>query len=124
MFLSVGKAVVMLALNMSQKNDTLWNLGDVRMNWNNYECDGQLTITDLLKSKIELRKVMDFTEFLNSQGKSQYQQIGSIVRKTYEENKLEPTERMLDRITNDVSVYVLGQAIKYADYLRSESKLD
>ena len=90
------------------------------MNWNNYECDGQLTITDLLKSKIELRKVMDFTEFLNSQGKSQYQQIGSIVRKTYEENKSEPTERMLDRITNDVS----GQAIKYADYLRSESKLD
>ena len=99
-------------------------MGDVKMNWNNYECDGQLTITDLLKSKIELRTVMDFTEFLNSQGKSQYQQIGSIVRKTYEENKSEPTERMLDRITNDVSVYVLGQAIKYANYLRSESKLD
>ena len=67
---------------------------------------------------------MDFTEFLNSQGKSQYKQIGSIVRKTYAENQSEPTERMLDRITNDVSVYVLEQAIKYANYLRSESKLD
>lgn len=88
-----------------------------------YECDGQLTITDLLKSKIELRQVKDFTDFLNSQGKSQYQQIGDVISKAYENNKNEPIERMLDRITNQVSVYVLNQSSQYSDYLRSESKL-
>lgn len=88
-----------------------------------YECDGQLTITDLLKSKIELRQVKDFTYFLNSQGKSQYQQIGDVISKAYENNKDEPIERMLDRITNQVSVYVLNQSLQYSDYLRSESKL-
>lgn len=85
--------------------------------------DGQLTITDYLKSKIELKKVDDFTSFLNSQGKSQYQQIGDVVKKVYESNKNEPTNRMLDRITNNVSVYVLEQSMKYSDYLRKESEL-
>lgn len=85
--------------------------------------DGQLSITDYLKSKIELKQVDDFTFFLNSQGKSQYQQIGDIVQKAYESNKNEPTDRMLDRITNNVSVYVLEQSMKYSDYLRKESEL-
>lgn len=89
----------------------------------NYEVEGQLSITDYLKSQIELRKVDDFTAFLNKQGNSQYQQIGSIVRKTFEKNKDEPTERMLDRITNAVSVYVLEQSTGYAQYLRKQSQL-
>ena len=85
--------------------------------------DGQLTITDYLKSKIELRQVDDFTSFLNNQGKSQYSQIGDIVKKSYENNKNEPVERMLDRITNSVSVYVLEQSMQYSKYLRNESQL-
>lgn len=93
------------------------------MNWDNYECDGQITITELLKSKIELREVDDFTSFLNKQGKSQYQQIGEIVKKTYESNKNEQTDRMMDRITNNVSVFVLEQSMNYSKYLREQSKL-
>ena len=104
-------------------DDTLQYVGDVEMNWNGYECDGQLSITEYLKSKIELRQVDDFTSFLNSQGKSQYQQIGDIVRKTYESSKNEPTDRILDNITNLVSVYVLDQSLKYSDYLRKQSRL-
>ena len=87
-----------------------------------YNCEGQLTITDYLKTKIELRSVDDFTSFLNKQGKSQYQQIGEIVMETYRNNKDEPMDRVLNRITNNVSVYVLNQSMKYTDYLRRESK--
>ena len=93
------------------------------MDWSDYEVDGQLSITDYLKSQIELRKVDDFTSFLNKQRKSQYQKIGEIVKKTYESNKNEPTDRMLDRITNNVSVFVLEQSINYSKYLREQSKL-
>ena len=88
-----------------------------------YECDGQLTITDLLKSKIEIRQVKDFTDFLNSQGKSQYKQIGDIVSSTYEQNKSNDIEDILGRITNNVSVFVLQQSLNYSEYLREQSKL-
>lgn len=88
-----------------------------------YECDGQLTITDLLKSKIEIRQVKDFTDFLNSQGKSQYKQIGDIVSSTYEQNKSNDIEDILGRITNNVSVFVLRQSFSYSEYLREQAKL-
>ena len=92
------------------------------MDWSDYEVGGQLSITDYLKSKIELREVMDFTAFLNSQGKSQYQQIGDVISKAYETYK--DDENMLDRITNCVSIYVLEQSREYVEYLRNESKLE
>lgn len=88
-----------------------------------YECDGQLTITDLLKSKIEIRQVKDFTGFLNSQGKSQYKQIGDIVFSAYEQNKSNDIGCILGRITNDVSVFVLQQSLNYSEYLIEQSKL-
>ena len=91
------------------------------MDWSNYEVDGQITITDYLKSQIEIRKVRDFTSFLNSQGKSQYQQIGDIIKKTYEENK--NSSELMVRLTNNVSVYVLNQSINYSNYLREQSEL-
>lgn len=90
------------------------------MDWNS-RLEGQITITDYLKSQIELKKVDDFTTFLNNQGKSQYQQIGDIVNKTYEECKCD--ENMLDRITNQVSIYVLNQSLAYSKYLREQSQL-
>ncbi len=91
------------------------------MDWSDYEVDGQITITDYLKSQIEIRKVQDFTAFLNSQGKSQYQQIGDIIKKTYEENK--DSSKLIGRLTNNVSVYVLNQSINYSKYLREQSEL-
>ncbi len=91
------------------------------MDWSDYEVDGQITITDYLKSQIEIRKVQDFTSFLNSQVKSQYQQIGDIIKKTYEENN--DSSELIGRLTNNVSVYVLEQSIKYSEYLRNESNL-
>ena len=78
-------------------------------------------MTDYLKSKIKCGRVKDLTAWINSQGKAQYTQIGEIVRDTYEREKDSPD--LLDRITNDVSVYVLEQSIGYMDYLRKESEV-
>ena len=83
--------------------------------------EGQLTITDYLKSQIELKNVMDLTAFINSHGKAQYTQIKDIVSKTYDQNKT--SDDVVGRITNAVSVYVLDMSMKYMDYLRKESEV-
>ena len=83
--------------------------------------DGQLTITDYLKSQIKIKNVMDLTDFINSQGKAQYTQIGEIIHNSYEHYKGD--NDMLDRMTNAMSVYVLEQSMKYMEYLRKEAEL-
>ena len=83
--------------------------------------DGQLTITDYLKSQIKIKNVMDLTAFINSQGKAQYKQIEDIVSKTYEQNI--DSDDIVGRITNAVSIYVLDMSMKYMDYLRKECEL-
>ena len=88
---------------------------------NDYSCEGQITLTDYLKSKIKSGEVKDLTNFINSQGKAQYTQIGEVIRNSYERYK--DDEDMLDRITNEMSVYVLEQSTKYMDYLRKEAEL-
>lgn len=54
------------------------------------------------------------TEFINSQGRSQYEQISDVVREYLTD------EEQIDRVTNGVSVYVLSQSMDYMKYLRSE----
>ena len=88
---------------------------------NDYSCDGQITLTDYLKSKIKSGEVKDLTNFINGQGKAQYKQIGEVIHNSYERYK--DDEDMLDRMTNAMSVYVLEQSMKYMDYLRKEAEL-
>lgn len=85
------------------------------------QCEGQIEMTEYLKSKIESGMVKDLTEWINSQGKAQYTQIGEVVRETYEKENDSPD--LVGRITNSVSVYVLNQSMGYMDYLRNEAKL-
>ena len=85
------------------------------------QCEGQIEMTDYLKSKIKSGMVKDLTAWINSQGKAQYTQIGEIVRDTYEREKDSPD--LVGRITNAVSVYVLNQSMGYMEYLRNESKV-
>nr|DAQ56197.1 MAG TPA: hypothetical protein [Caudoviricetes sp.] len=87
----------------------------------NYECDGQIELTDYLKSQIKCSAVKDLTAWINSQGKAQYTQIGEVVSDTYKRYKNDAD--VVDRLTNAVSVYVLGQSIGYMKYLRSESEV-
>ena len=79
--------------------------------FDNYECEGQIEITDYLKSKIKCGEVKDLKSWINSQGKAQYTQIGEVVRDTYEREK--DTPDLVDRITNAVSIYVLQQSMGY-----------
>ena len=83
------------------------------------QCDGQIEITDYLKSKIKSGRVKDLTAWINSKGKAQYTQIGEVVRDVYERYK--DSDELVDRITNAVSVYVLNQSMGYMEYLRKES---
>ena len=89
--------------------------------FDNYSCEGQIEITDYLKSKIKSGRVKDLTAWINSQGKAQYTQIGEVVREAYEREK--DSDDLVDRITNAVSVYVLNQSIGYMEYLRKESEV-
>ena len=82
---------------------------------------GQIDFTEYLKSKIKSGRVKDLTSWINSQGKSQYTQIGDVVRNSYERYK--DSNDLVARITNDVSVYVLDMSMKYMDYLRKESEV-
>ena len=85
------------------------------------QCDGQIEMTDYLKSKIKSGRVKDLTAWINSQGKAQYTQIGEVVRDAYERYK--DSDELVDRITNAVSVYVLTQSMGYMEYLRKESEV-
>ena len=89
--------------------------------FDNYECEGQIEMTEYLVSKIKCGEVKDLTAWINSQGKAQYTQIGDVVKSAYERYKDSP--ELVDRITNAVSVYVLQQSMSYMDYLRNESKV-
>ena len=83
------------------------------------QCDGQIEMSDYLKSNIKSGRAKDLTSWINSQGKAQYTQIGEVIRETYEREKDSPD--LVDRITNAVSVYVLNQSMGYMEYLRKES---
>ena len=80
--------------------------------------EGQLTITDYLKSQLELKKVMDLTEWINNQGKAQYFQVRDII------SKFLTDEILVDQITNKVSCYILDQSLGYSKYLRRQTGIE
>lgn len=86
--------------------------------FDNYECDGQMTISEYLASKIRNREVKDLTDWINSQGKAQYGQVEDLIRGT----KLLTDEDAIDHMTNAVSVYILRMSLGYMEYLREENK--
>lgn len=85
--------------------------------YDNYECEGQMTITEYLAQRIEARKVMDLTEWINSQGKCQFDQIADVIRRS----GIIEDEEEIYLLTNKVSVYVLNMSLGYMDYLRKEN---
>ena len=97
---------------------TWWKVDNV-MSTNDYECEGQLEMTDFLKSKIVSGTVMDLTRWINSQGKAQYTQIGEVIEEAYERYK--DDSDFLGRMTNAISIYVLTQSREYMNYLKGES---
>ena len=90
--------------------------------FNDYECEGQLSITDYFKQQVVSGKVMDLTRWINSSGKAQYTQVGELVNKALEDYGIEVTKEQADRLTNAISVYILTQSRGYMDYLKNECK--
>ncbi len=88
----------------------------------NYECEGQIELTDYLSSQIVKKQVMDLTSWINSHGKSQYQQIEDVVKEICGHINADLSNEQMDRITNEISVYVLEQSCGYMAYLRKESR--
>ena len=84
------------------------------------QCEGQIEMTDYLKSKIKSGRVKDLTAWINSQGKAQYAQVGEVVEDVY--NREKDGGELIERLTNAVSVYILNQSMGYMDYLRKESE--
>lgn len=91
--------------------------------FDNYECDGQLSITDFLDKQIQNRTVKDLTSWINSQGDAQYNQIGDLVKRANKDfcGGLMDKE-MIDLVTNCFSCWVLDQSFGYMNYLRNENK--
>ena len=87
----------------------------------NYNCDGQIGLTDHLKSQIKSDIAMDLTAWINSQGKAQYTQIGEVIKQTYGREK--DSSDLVGRLTNAVSVYVLNQSMGYMKYLKDKSSI-
>ena len=85
-----------------------------------YECEGQLTITDYFKQQVASGKVMDLTSWINSSGKAQYTQVRELVNKALEDYGIEATNEQAGRLTNAISVYILDQSSGYMEYLRGE----
>lgn len=71
----------------------------------NYECDGQIEMTDYLKSQIKCGAVKDLTAWINSQGKAQYTQIGEVVKDAYERHK--DSAELVESIMHKVSFETL-----------------
>lgn len=90
------------------------------MKTNYSECDGQISITDLLKSKIEVKKAKDLTSYINSKGKSQYNQVKEVVRDCCGRYGITDDREKIDRLTNEISVYILNMSSEYMDYLMKE----
>lgn len=88
--------------------------------FNDYECEGQLSITDYFKQQVVSGKIMDLTRWINSSGKAQYTQVGELVNKALDDFGIEATKEQADRLTNAISVYILTQSSGYMDYLRGE----
>lgn len=90
--------------------------------FNDYECEGQLSITDYFKQQVVSGKVMDLTRWINSSGKAQYTQVRELVNKALEDYGIEATNEQAGRLTNAISVYILDQSCGYMDYLKNECK--
>lgn len=82
--------------------------------FDNYACDGQITISEYLAQKIEQKQVKDLTSWINSQGAAQYGQVKEVIR----ESGVLNDEDDIDRLTNNVSCYILNMSLGYMQYLR------
>ena len=81
------------------------------------ELEGQISFNDYFsKQKLDI-KPKALVNFINDMGVSQYEQIGDVVRKTVEQCGDSLAGEVIERITNNVSVWLLGIGSNYEKYI-------
>lgn len=81
-----------------------------------YEVNGQINFTDYFKPSAKEKPKL-LVDFINSMGTAQYTQIGNVIKKTCEQGKYEIPADSIERITNNVSVWLLDIGSEYQKYL-------
>jgi hypothetical protein len=81
-----------------------------------YEVEGQVDFSDYFKPAVK-EKPKQLVDFINDSGTAQYMQIRDVVKNTCERNKYDMPPDAIERITNDVSVWLLGVGKRYQEYL-------
>ena len=81
-----------------------------------YEVDGQINFSDFFKPTVKEKPKL-LVEFINGMGTAQYTQIGNVIRKTCECGNYDMPAESIERITNNVSVWLLDIGSQYQKYL-------
>jgi hypothetical protein len=82
-----------------------------------YEVEGQVNFSDYFKPAVKERP-KQLVDFINDSGTAQYMQIRNVIESTCERNEYDMPLDTIERITNDVSVWLLGVGVKYEKYLK------
>lgn len=83
-----------------------------------YIPEGQINFSDYFqKPKIDV-KHKSLVDFINGMGTAQYTQIGNVVRDTVKNCNCDISDEAIERITNNVSVWLLRIGGDYEKYLK------
>ena len=87
------------------------------------QLEGQINFTDYFKPTV-IEKPKSLVEFINGMGTSQYRQIGDVIEDICKCNNYDMPEDSIGRITNSVSVWLLGIGSEYEKYLNEILKIE
>ena len=83
------------------------------MNFDNYECEGQMELDEYFMRQIKCGKVMSISEWVNASGNSQHEEIKEIIK----ENII--NENTADKIASAILEYILEKSSGYMEYLKT-----
>lgn len=80
--------------------------------------EGQINFTDYFtKPSLDIKPKI-LVDFINGMGVAQYTQIRNVVRDTVERGEYDVSDETIERITNNVSVWLLDVGMQYEKYLK------
>ena len=83
-----------------------------------YITDGQISLFDYFKNPALNIKPKRLVDYINGLGESQYKQIKRVITDTLKAENYDLPDEVVERLTNNVSVWLLEIGFKYDAYLR------
>lgn len=85
-----------------------------------FDCvaDGQISLFDYFKNPALNIKPKRLADYINGLGESQYKQIKKVITHALEVENCNLPDEVIERLTNNVSVWLLEIGFKYDAYLR------